>query len=144
MYILCSTLVDDKLSAGNVNPTMTDANLAVENVNLVGNLSVVDENNDSSAEPAYDNLHYFESQSLMKENPAQQYEEIKPDESDVDTTARDYQSLSMTTMDYVSVYSAPGKGREGDIVPKIEVDGKFYAVVNKDKTEQHVYTSLAK
>ena len=75
-----------------------------------GNLSLavcaplmVDENKDSSVEPAYHNPHYFESQNLMKENPAQQYEEVKVDESDVDSVARDYQGLSTTTMDYVSV-----------------------------------------
>ena len=150
---LFTTLADGKLPAGIVNPTMTDGNLAVENVNLSmrdGNLSLevyaplmVDENKGSSVEPAYHNPHYFESQNLMKKNPAQQYE-VKADESGVDTVARDYQSLSMTTTDYVSVYSVPGKGREGDIIPKVKVGGKFYAVVNKDKTEQHVYTSLAK
>ena len=151
---LFSTFADGKLSAGIVNPTITNGNLAVEDVNLSmrdGNLSVevcaplmVDENKDSSVEPAYHNPHYFESQNYMKEKPVQQFEEVKADEADVDTVARDYQSLSVTTMGYVSVYSIPGKGREGDIIPKIKVAGKFYAVVNKDKTEQHVYTSLAK
>ena len=142
------------MSAGSVNLNMTDGNLAVENVNSSmrnGNLSVevcaplmVDENKDSSVEPAYHNSHYFESQNLMKQNPVQQYEEAKADESYVDTTARHYKSLSTTTMDYISVYSVPGKGREGDIIPKIKVEGKFYAVVDKDRTEQHLYTSLAK
>ena len=148
------TLAGGKLSAGIVNPTIADANLAVENVNLsrrdgtpsvaVSDPLVVDENKDSFVEPAYHNPHYFESQKLAKENPAQTYKEVKVDVSDGDTVARDYQSLSMTTMDYVSVYSVAGKGREGDIIPKIEVGGKFYAVINKDKTEQHVYASLAK
>ena len=142
---------------GSVNSTITDENLAVKNVKLNvtngtnGNLSVavcnpvmVDESKNSSVEPAYHNPHYFASQNLLKENPVQEYEEVKVDKSDVDAVARAYQSLNMTTMDYVSLYSVPGKGREGDIVPKIEVCGKFYAVVNKHKTEQDVYTSLAK
>ena len=137
-----------------MNPTITDGNLAVEDVNLSmrdGNLSLevcaqlmVDESKDSSVEPTYHNPHYFESQNLMKENPGRTHEEFNVHESDVDTVARDYQGLSVTTTDYVSVYSVPGKGREGDIIPKVEVGGKFYAVVDKDKTEQHVYTSLAK
>ena len=154
---MLSALADGKMSAaGNVNPTITDgnSNLAVEDVNLSmkdGNLSLpvcaplmMDKSKDKSVEPVYHNPHYFESQNLVKENPAQQYEEVKVDKSDVDTTSRDYHSLSMTTMDYVSVYSVPTKGRAGDMIPKVEVGGKFYAVVNKDKTEQHVYTSLAK
>ena len=143
-----------KLSAGIANSAIADQNLAVEDVTLSmrdGNLSVeicdplmVDENKDSSVEPAYHNPHYFESQKLSNENPGQIYEEVKVDASDGDAVARDYQSLSVTAMDYVSVYSVPGKGREGDVIPKTEVGGKFYAVVNKHKTEQHVYTSLAK
>ena len=151
---LFSTLVDSKMCAGSVNPIMTDGNLAVEDVNLsmrdgnlpveVSNQLMVAEDKHSTGEPAYHNPHYCEAQNLMKENLAQQYEEVKVDESDVDTKSSNYQSLSMTTMDYVSVYSVPGKGKEGDIIPKVKVEGKFYAVVNKDKTEQHVYTSLAK
>ena len=148
------TLEGGKSSAEIASSTTADENLAVENVNLSvrdGTLSVavsdplvVDKSKDSFVEPVYQNPHYFESQKLAKENPAQVYEEVKVDASDVDTVARDYQCLSVTTTDYVSVYSVPERGRAGDIISKIEVDGNFYAVVNKDKTEQHVYTSLAK
>ena len=145
------TLAGDKSSAEIASSTTADENLVVENVNLSmrdGTLSVAvsDGNKESSVEPANHNPHDFESQKLAKDSPAQTHEEVRVDVSDHgDAVAIDYQSLSVTAMDYVSVYSVPGKGREGrDIIPKVEVGGKFYTVVKKDKTEQHVYTSLAK
>ena len=129
------------MSVVNVTATRLDGNLTVVDTNLQ---MMADENKDSSVEPAYHNPHYFESQNLLRENPVQSYEEVTLSRSNGDTVASDYQSLSTTTMDYISLYSRPGEGRERDIVPKVEVGGKFYAVVNKDKTEQHIYTSLAK
>ena len=122
------------------NLTIRDRDLATAD----GNLMTVDENKDNVDEPAYQNPHYFDSQYLRKEDPKQDSKEINTDRSNVDTAARDYQRLDTTTMDYISMYATPGKGREGAIVPKIKVEGKFYAVVNKDKTEQHTYTSLTK
>ena len=80
----------------------------------------------------------------MKEDPTHVYEEVNVGRSNVDTVDRDYQSLSMTTMDYGSLYSIPGKAIWGDVIPKIEAGGKFYAVVDRNKTEQHIYTSLFK
>ena len=124
----------------NANLTIRDRDLATAD----GNLMTVDENKVNVAEPAYQNPHYFDSQYLTKKDPEQDSREINIDRSNVDTATTDYQRLDTTTMDYISMYATPGKGREGDIVPKIEVEGKFYAVVNKDKTEQHMYTSLTK
>ena len=140
MHTLLSIFTDGNPPVENVNLTVTDENLAVVNSNLM----MVDENKDSSIEPVYYNPDYFKLENLIKENPTEHYEELNADRSDVDTAATDYQSLDASTMEYISLYALPGKGREGDVNPKIEVGGKFYAVVHKDKTEKHVYTSLAK
>ena len=147
LHTLFSTFTDGDLFVGKANSTVTDGNLSVANVNLaveVSNPVMVDESKDSCTEPAYHNPHYLELQNLIKENPLHNYEEVNVDRSDVDTAARDYQSLNTITMDYVSMYSVPDKGREGEVIPKIEVGGKLYAVVNKNKTEQHIYSPLAK
>ena len=120
-------------------PTMTDGNLSAGDNNQM----VKDEKQDSSVELAYHNPHYFDSQNFTKRGPIRSFEGVIANRSH-DTVARNYQSLNTTTMDYVSLYSRPGEGSEGGIIPNIQVGGKFYAVVNKEKIEQHVYTSLAK
>ena len=97
---------------------MRDGDLAMAN----GNLIMVDENKDNnSAEPVYHNSHYFDSQYLRKKDLEADSKEINIDRSNVDTVTRDYQRLNTTTMDDVSMYTTPGKRREGDIIPKIEV-----------------------
>ena len=80
----------------NVNTTPTHENLAVADKNLM----MVDENKDGSAEPAY-------------HSPTQNIEEVTQGMSDGDTVAGHYQSLNITTMDYVNLYSRPVKEREG-------------------------------
>ena len=133
-------LKDGNPSTVNGNLTMRDGDLAMAD----GNLMTVDKNKDNFVEPAYHNPHYFDSQYLMKKDPEKDSREMNADRSNADPVTRDYQRLDTTTMDYISVYARPVKGREGDSVPKIEVEGKFYTVVNKDKTKQHTYTSLTK
>ena len=119
---------------------MTDGNLAMTDSNLM----MVDGNKDSSVNPAYQNSHYLEPQKIMNENPTQDYVEVNADVSDIGTVAKDYQSITTTTTDYVSVYSRPKSGKDGGIIPQINVGGNFYAVVDEHKTEEHMYTSLAK
>ena len=74
----------------------------------------------------------------------QNNEEVSVDRSDLGPVASAYQILNTSTIEYLSLYSRPRERKEGDAVPEIEVEGEFYAVVDKNKTDQHVYTPLSK
>ena len=138
MYIC--TDGDASVSVAYVNSPMTDGNLTLAE----SNLKILDENQYSSVEPTYYNSHYLKPQSFLKETPAQTYAEVGVGASTVDDVARDYQNLNTTTMAYVNLYSTPVKGKDGVVVPRIEVGGNIYAAVDTRKTEKHIYTSLAK
>ena len=123
-----------------VNSPVTDGNLTVAD----SNLKILDENQYSSVQPTYCNPHYLKSRDVLKETPAHTYAELSVGTSTVDAVTRDYQSLNTTTMAHVNLYSTLVKGKDGVVVPRIEVGGNTYAAVDTRKTEQHIYTSLAK
>ena len=118
------------------------------------NLTTLDENQHDSFEPVYYDPLFLESQAYVTKNPTQGCVEVSEGRSDADTIVENYQSLNIATQDYVSLYSGPEKRKnrvivpetkvKGGIVPEIEVEGSTYAVLNGDKTEQNIYTSLDK
>ena len=128
------------VSVAYMNSPMTDGNLTVEE----SKLKILDENQYSSVEPTYYNTRYLKSPDILKETPEQCYAEVGVGTSTVDNVAREYQNVNTTTMAQVNLYSTPVKGKGGVVVPTIEVGGNIYAAVDTRKTEQRIYTSLAK
>ena len=94
-----------------------------------------------SDEPPYHNLHYFEVQANKMKNPGIDKNEVNSDECT--SSENEYDSIESSSSLQSGVSNPTTRQGEASKYLTVELGGKIYAVVDRNKMEQrNIYKSL--